>query len=225
MPPRPVGGVRPLLTADVLRVRADVDVTRAPLDDVCKRLLAQLRERCPQLLPRDPVPHGTLTDPVTIEGDAAQRVVQLGVAAAAGLDPGAAQLGTVLWRKGDLQLLVRVSAVKSSFADGTVEIAIPVACDEERGTVVVTFAVGSAQRVAGLLAATHDRPRGPATIVTLWSDELVALAWHGLLEAVSGLAGAAGRDVDDAALIPGALSVANGTLTVLPMARHEFDRA
>jgi hypothetical protein len=225
VPPRPVGGVRPLLTADVLRVRANVEAGREPLDDACKRLLAQVRERCPQLLPRDPVPHGTLTEPVTVDADAAQRVVQLGVAAAAGLDPRVERRGTVLWRKGDLQLLVRVSAVKSSFEDGVVEIAIPVACDEERGTVVVTFAVGGPQRVAGLLAATHDRPRGPATIVTLWSDELIALAWHGLLEAISGLAGAAGRDVDDAALIPGALAVANGALTVLPMARHAFDRA
>jgi hypothetical protein len=151
--------------------------------------------------------------------------VQLGVAAAAGFDPRVERSGTVLWRKGDLQLLVRVSAVTSSLGDGVVDIAIPVSCDEERGTVVVTFAVGGPQRVAGLLAATHDRPRGPSTIVTLWCDELIALAWHGLLEAIGGLAGAAGRDVDDAALIPGALAVAPGTLTVVPMARHAFDRA
>ena len=209
----------------MLRTRADVGAARGPLDDVCKRLLAQLRDRCPGLLPRDLVPHGTVTDPVTVDADAAQRVVQLGIAAAAGMDPRADNAGTVLWRKGDLQLLVHVSGVKSSFADGVAEVAIPVACDEEQGAVVVTFAVGGSQRVAGLLAATHDRPRGPATIVTLWSDELIALAWHGLLEAVIGLAGAAGRDVDDAALIPAAVSVANGSLSVTPMARHEFDRA
>ena len=222
-PPGAPSGRRPVLTADLLRRHADVTAVRPPLDDACKRLLAEVRKRCPHLLPAEPVPHGTPTDPITLDREAAVRVLRLGLAVAAGLHPDGDHGGTVLWRKGDLQLLVRVSAVEARFREGMVDVAIPVACDEEQGTVVVTFAVGGPQRVAGLLAATEDRPRGPATVVALWADELIALAWHGLLEGVTGLAGATGRDVDGAALIPAALSVSPDAFVVLPMARHAFD--
>jgi hypothetical protein len=52
----------------------------------------------------------------------------------------------------------------------------------------------------------------------------VAFAWHTVLEVVAQVAGEAGRDLDGSRLIPIALTVSPDGLSVVPMARHTFDR-
>jgi hypothetical protein len=209
---------RKAISPAILSRRIDLAALRPPLDDLCQRLLREVRERCPELLPRDPVPAGTLTDPVTLDPEAAVSAIRLGMEVAAGLRPDDGPT-TALWRRGDQQLLVHLADVHVKMDDGIVLVAIPVACDQERGTVLVTLAIGGEDRVAGLLAATQQAPEGPPTIVAVWGEELIALAWHGLLEAVSAVAGATGHDADGTALIPAAMSAAAAGLTVTPIAR------
>ncbi len=147
-------------------------------------------------------------------------------ALAAGVDrPGIAAVPAVLWREGDRQLLVYPTRVTAQFAVGVVAVSIPVFCDQVGEAVVhVTFVVGDPTQPAGLLAATEERPRGPAVVVDAWGDNLVAFAWHVLLEVTANVAGAAGRDVDGSRLVPIAVAAAKDGLRVVPMARHAFDR-
>lgn len=184
-------------------------------------MLEAVRRNCPGLLPEKPLPAGTAGKPVELDHDSARRVFRLGFRAAAG----AARADSVLWEKGSMQLLVHISRVEIALGDGTVTANIPVECDETGPTsVTVVFAVGSSERAAGALAATEDRPRGPVAIVTLWSEELIALAWQGVMQGVVGLAGAAGQDEDGAALVPAMFTVTANRVAVQPMARHTFDR-
>jgi len=212
---------RPLLSAARLQREADVVVGRHEVGEECARLLAQVRRQCPGLLPEEPLAAGKVAQPVEVDHDSARRVFRLGLRAAAGIR----RSDSVLWRKGDIQLLVHVSRVEIGLDDGSITVNIPVECDETgRTEVTVVFAVGSSRRAAGVLAATEDRPRGPVPIVTLWSEELVALAWRGVMEGVVGLAGATGADEDGAALIPATFAVTADRVAVQPMARLAFDR-
>jgi hypothetical protein len=184
-------------------------------------LLEVVRRQCPGLLPEKPLAPGSVAKPVELDHEAARRVLRLGFRAAAGIR----RADSVLWQKGDIQLLVHIARIEIGLDDGTITVNIPVECDETGvTTVTVIFAVGSSRRAAGALAVTEDRPRGPVAIVTLWSEELVALAWHGVMEGVLGVAGAAGEDEDGAALVPAMFSVTANRVAVQPMARHTFDR-
>ena len=98
-------------------------------------------------------------------------------------------------------------------------------CDQV-GTakVGVRFATGSDARPAGAVAATDERPLGPAAVVDLWGEALIAFAWHLILTTVAKLADASGRDADGAGLIPVGVRAADGQLVVVTMARHPLDR-
>jgi hypothetical protein len=212
---------RPLLSASAVRGIVDRAADRRPVEVECARLLVAVHRQCPGLLPEKPLKAGSVAKPVELKHDEARQVMRLGFRAAAG----ARDADSVLWQKGDLQLLVHIAQIEIGLDDGSITVNIPVECDETgRTSVTVIFAVGSSRRAAGALAVTEDRPRGPVAIVTLWSDEIIALAWHGVMEGVLGVAGAAGEDEDGAALIPATFSVTANNVTVQPMARHTFDR-
>ena len=101
-----------------------------------------------------------------------------------------------------------------------VVVTIPVSCDQTGDTQVhVTFVVGDQKRPAGLLAATEQRPRGPAVIVDAWGDNLVAYAWHVVIEVMTNVAGAAGRDLDGSRLVAVGVAVSGDEVRVTPMAR------
>ena len=145
-PPARAGGHAPLISAE------------------CQKLLDVVRKRCPGLLPGDPVAPGTVVDDVALNPAEAAALFPAAAALAAGVDqPGADPRAPVLWREGDLELLVQPAGVSARFGTGVVVVTIPVSCDQTGAAEVhVTFVVGDQKRPAGLLAATEERPRGPA---------------------------------------------------------------
>lgn len=209
------------------------------LDDVCTRLLADLRKRCPGLVPDDPLPAGTPGSVVPVAAGEAGQLITTAIAqavseSAAGRVPAQPPpASVVLWRDGIDSLLVQVSGISVKLQPGAVMVIIPVACDQlasddgspgGAGTVVVEIHVGMPGRPTGLLAAAPARPDGPDVVVERWGAALIALAWRGLLDAAGGVAAAAGKDTDGAPLVPVALVASADGLAVLPQARQSFDR-
>jgi hypothetical protein len=132
---------------------------------------------------------------------------------------------TVLWTSGDSEILVEVGGVKTELNDGLLLVTIPVRCEQAPSAhVQVAFAVGSDERPAGMVAATEERPRGPAVVIDIWGDALVAFAWQLVLAVTTALARESGKDIDGAGLVPAGVTVSADGLRILTMARHEFDR-
>ncbi len=97
-------------------------------------------------------------------------------------------------------------------------------CDQTGATEVdVSFAVGLPDRPLGLVVATEDRPLGPAAVVDVWGDALIALAWQSLLDVASGVSAASGSDSAGTPLIASALHSDGKSLSVTPQARFAFD--
>jgi hypothetical protein len=185
--------------------------------DVCRKLLAELRKRCPDLIPPAPLKPGTVGPRIPVDVRTAAELVRASVRPERG--------EAILWEEGENALLVHTGKIDLDFRDGQVIVAIPVRCDQVRSAVVrVPFAMGSAERPAGLVAATHARPDGPPEVVEIWGEALTALAWQALLGVASVLAGESGEDLDGTGLIPVALAATPDGFTVLTMARHPFDR-
>jgi hypothetical protein len=198
-----------------------------PISEECRRLLEVVRQRCPGLLPPDPVDAGTVVPAVQLKADEAAALFPVAAVTAAEINPAVGRpRRTVLWREGDRELLVAPFRVSARFGQGVIAVTIPVSCDQTGAAEVhVTFVVGDPKRPAGLIAATEARPRGPDVIVDAWGDSLTAFAWHVVLEVAANVAGEAGRDVDGSRLVPIALAASPDGLSVVPMARHAFDRA
>jgi hypothetical protein len=193
----------------------------------CKRLLEIIRRECPGLVPPDPLDPGGLAPELAVDPRTTQELVTTAALFATGLlgDDGRPRGDAVVWAEHDRELLVRVAKIRVRLASGVVAVTIPVQCDEVGDADVhVTFAVGSPDRPAGLIVATEERPRGPRIVVDLWGDALVAFAWRVLLDVAAHAAFAVGSDKDGQRLIPAALSADKDALTVLPQARHGFDR-
>lgn len=189
----------------------------APVTEECRRLLALLRQRCPGLVPPDPLNHGSVGPELTLKREEVSRLVT-----AAALDGGPT---AVVWARDDSELIVHVGKVSVQLGAGLVLVTIPVQCTEARTALVqVPFAVGDDKRPAGLLVATEERPRGPAAVVDVWGDALAAFAWKALLAMAAGVSAAAGTDESGAGLIPAALTANADVLRVQTMARFAFDR-
>ena len=129
---------------------------------------------------------------------------------------------TIAWVDGSNQLAIQVAELDLEIGDGQVVVLLPVRCDQAKGIVRVTFALGSPNRPRGLYAATERRPRGPEIVVDTWGDHLVAFAWQCLLGLYTGMAGAAGKDTRGNYLVPVEVTADRGGLTVVPMGRHRF---
>ena len=183
----------------------------------CRRLLQQLRKRCPDLLPPDPLPSGSVGAEIPLTRADVQRLVLAAAQQGAGKE--------VVWTNGDSELVVTVGKVTVALDRGLVTVSIPVRCDQMTGAVVaVPFAVGDVDHPAGMIVAAEERPRGPALIVDAWGEALVAFAWKVLLTVATAVAEASGNDEDGAGLIPAALTASPDALRVLTMSRHAFDR-
>lgn len=188
-------------------------------DPECLRLLANLRKRCPGLLPPDPLKPGAVGPELELN---VEEIAELVPRAAEDVAGAATQ---IVWVLGGDELLVHLAKVAVRASPGLILVTIAVQCDEVGIVeVLVPFAVGDKSRSAGLVAATEDRPRGPIEIVELWGESLIAFAWAVVLRVSTYLAGAAGQDQDGAPLIPAAMATDGETLRVLTQARHEFDR-
>lgn len=199
-------------------------------DEECRRLLALIKQRCPGLFPGgqagQPLPAGTLGPELPLNADETVQACRAVGRLVAGLptvnrdDP-----GIVVWSLGEDELAVFVTQIEVETQDGAVAIVIPVACDQTGPQkVVVRFAVGSAKRPAGLLAATDQRPFGPVEIVDVWGDALVSFAWQVVTGVSVRLASATNRDEDGLGLIPVGLAASRDGLSIATMARHQFDR-
>jgi hypothetical protein len=206
---------------------------RPPLDNTCEKLLVLVRQRCPGLLPADPLPPSGVTAPVPIDPKqtaglitiAARQAVLAATGARLPSDP--AQLpSSVLWQDGADTLLVEVAGINVQVGDGLVSVTIPVQCDQllnGRDVVIVDLVLGTPGRPTGMLAAATE-PRGPRVVVRRWGEALLALAWQALLDTAGGVAGAAGTDQDGAVLIPTGLTASQNGLAIIAQARHPFDR-
>jgi hypothetical protein len=170
----------------------------------------------------EPVPGGTVLEPLVVKRDNLSRLsIEAAKRAAGFFRP--TKRTEVVWVNGDSELAVSVADVRVETGKGTVLVSIPVRCDQTGSTEVhVTFAVGEPGRPAGLFAATQRRPRGPALIVETWGEAIVAFAWNVVLELVTGLAGATGKDTRGNRLVPVELEATRAGLAIVPMARHRF---
>jgi hypothetical protein len=190
-------------------------------------MLEIVRERCPGLVPPDPVGPSVAAPQVPVDPHTTRELFAVAALHATGLlDLAGRQTGeAVVWAEHDRELLVEAARVSVRLGPGVVAVTIPVRCEEVGATAVhVTFAVGDPDRPAGLLAATEERPRGPRLVVELWGEALVAFAWTLLLQVAAHVARAAGTDEDGAGLVPAAVAASPDGIGVLPQARHAFDR-
>ena len=132
---------------------------------------------------------------------------------------------TQVWVKDSCEVLVFSGRVALTLGDGLVLVTVPVSCDQSgAASIQIPFAVGSKDQPAGLVFATEDRPRGPDVIVDVWGEALTAFAWQLLMAALTRVAAQSGVDADGAGLIPIAFAAAPTGVTLVPMARHTFDR-
>ncbi len=172
--------------------------------------------------PLEPVASGTVLEPLVVDREALSRLSVEAAKRAAGFYRPTKRT-EVAWVNGDSELAVSVATVRVETGRGWIIVSIPVRCDQTEPTEVhVTFAVGAPGQPAGLFAATQRRPRGPALIVDTWGESIVAFAWNVVLELVTGLAGATGKDTRGNRLVPVELEATRGGLAIVPMARHRF---
>jgi hypothetical protein len=128
-----------------------------------------------------------------------------------------------LWVQGGNELAVSLNRIGLEVSEGLVTLVLQVRSDQT-GTVAVKvpFVCGSAKQPAGLYTATPRQPNAPPVIMQLWSEPLVAFAWHCLLNLVSGAASATGKDLRGNVLVPVNLAASAMGLEVQTMARHHF---
>lgn len=177
-----------------------------------------LKKRCPGVLRPEPVPPGQPGPEITLDPKQTLALFASAARSAAGAD-------VVLWDDGENRLLVHAAAVRAALDDGVIVVRIPVQCDQvKKAEVQVAFAVGSEKRPAGLIAATEPRPRGPAEVVDVWHESLVAFAWQTVLRLSTTLSAESGMDADGAGLVPLSLTASRKSLAIRTLARHEFDR-
>lgn len=189
------------------------------LDRQCRKLLRELERRCPGLLPTGPLPDGEVADTIVVD----QKDVERLFSAALGVDD-RRRRKPIIWEQAGSELLVDLHRTRVAVLDGLILIGIPVETVETgRAEVTVAFAVGTPDRLAGMVATTEAKPRGPAAIVDLWAEALTAFAWQTLLDVVERLAARTGVDLDGEPLLPGALVAVKGRLGLVPQAGHVFE--
>jgi hypothetical protein len=166
-------------------------------------------------------------------GAAAPRLVRVPVAEAnrlllatvrlvADLPPRAS--GLFVWTQGSSELQVDAQGVQIACDVGLVTVRVPVACDQlaKPAAVLVPIAVGTPQKLAGLVMATFDRLAGPELVTALWSEAIAAFAWEALVHLAQQLSAAVGKDAAGRPLVPASIGADKGVLLVQPMARHDL---
>ena len=181
--------IRPVQLSNLIgEVAMDVPKNVDPLDFVTGTVLGRLRAELPDTLPKAPIPMGRKGAVLPVSATALATLVPL---AALRRTEGTE---SIVWDDGVNQLQVQAARVRTTVTDGMVRVMVPVACDQVRTTMEIAFAVGSERRVAGMIAATADRPVGDPLIARIWGDALIAFAYGILLDLADSLAGASGRD-------------------------------
>lgn len=165
---------------------------------------------------------GAVVQPITLTPARLRELARVAARRASGLFRDAKH-AEVVWVRGDSELAVNIAEVGVQLSEGQVVLVLIVRSDQSgRAEIAVPFAVGGRDAPAGMYAATFRKPSGPALIVETWGDALVAFAWQCLLELVSGIAGAVGKDARGNVLVPVELMASKRALSIVPMARHRF---
>ncbi|HNJ83843.1 MAG: hypothetical protein U1E80_11860 [Piscinibacter sp.] len=165
---------------------------------------------------------GDVFEPVFIEAGRSIELMRVASRRAAGFFR-PTQRSEVVWVEGENELAVGIAGVDVKLGDGLIRVLIPVRCDQSgAASVEVLFATGSPTEPAGLYAATARRPNGPEIVIAAWGDALVAFAWQCVLDLVTGIAAATGKDARGNLLVPVELAVSAHGIQILPMARHRF---
>jgi hypothetical protein len=165
---------------------------------------------------------GEVAEPVFIELDKVSELLRVAARRASGLLKPTKRT-EVVWVDGASELVINIVDLHATLDDGLVIVHLPVRCDQVPSDVIdVAFAVGSRDRPAGLFASTYRRPNGSELVVTVWGEALVAFAWQCLLDLVTGIAGATGKDARGNVLIPVEMWASAKGLQIFPMARHRF---
>lgn len=185
----------------------------------CEKLLAELRRRCPDLVPTAPLEQGEVNAPFNLrEKDISQ------LTRAALMPEGEAR--TILWRKAGSEILFHPRKTRTEIRNGLIIVGIVLESVETKQSVLtVPFAVGTEQRLASTVMVTEQRPRGHALLVELWGDAVIAVAYEAVLQVISGMATAAGSDQLGQPLKPGAIIASKGELTVVPQAFHAIENS
>lgn len=189
------------------------------LDFVAASVLGRLRQEVPAALPTAPVRTGRKGAELPVSSEALGTLVRLAALRRTEGDD------RIVWDDGTNQLVVDAAGVRSVVTEGMVRISVPVACDQTRATMEIAFAVGSGTRVAGMIAATADRPIGDPLVAAVWGDALIAFAYGILLDLADSLAGASGRDEKNDRLVPRGLVARRGQLNIETQARFTYDRS
>ena len=190
--------------------------TTGQLNSVVNAVMEGIRLEVSDALPQKPITAGNAGADVPLTSKAFSQLIQL-----AATDRSEGQ-DSVVWDDGVNELIVHASRTKAVIKDGEIRIDIPVAADGLRTTMQIPFAVGSKERVAGLVVATLSRPAGPPVISQIWGDALLAFAYGSLMDVVASVTGALGHDTRNDRLVPRALIARRGRLTIETQARFRF---
>lgn len=165
---------------------------------------------------------GDVFEPVFIEAGHSVELLRVASRRAAGFFRPTKRT-EVVWVEGENELAVGIAGVDVKLGDGLIRVLIPVRCDQTgAANIELLFATGSPTEPAGLYAATSRRPNGPEVVVAAWGDALVAFAWQCVLDLITGIAAATGKDARGNLLVPVELAVSARGIQILPMARHRF---
>jgi hypothetical protein len=176
-------------------------------------------------LSTNPIPAGKACEPVLVDATNASAMLRVSAQRSAGLCRDAKRT-EVVWVDGDRELAVNLAGLQVKLGNGTIQLAIPVCCDQTGGVIIeVLFVVGSPDRPTGMYASTYRRPEGPEVIVNAWGEALVAFAWQCVLGLVSGIAGAVGKDARGNVLVPAEMTVSTRGIAIVSMARHRFSNS
>ncbi len=104
-----------------------------------------------------------------------------------------------------------------------VTIGVTVECDQyQRQTIPVPIGVGQKKAVSGLVMSSFQDLQGPAGLVEVWSDSIIAFAWETLLEVATTICAEVGRDAQGRALVPGTIGASPDRLLIQPVARYSL---
>jgi hypothetical protein len=187
----------------------------------CQKLLDDLRKQCPEV-PVSDVPAGTIIEIVSLTDEQVTTDV-------ISLLTDNHSRNSVVWSDAESEVVVHFHETRvRTLPHGLMLIGLTLQAQETGPnpvTLTVPFALGRDNRIAGMLAVTESRPRGPTVLVDRWGDAVIATAWQALLDLAVASAASAGSDAAGRPLVPAALIVDPPRLGIVPRARFDFETA
>lgn len=194
-----------------------------PLDRLARDLAgsAGRGKAPPSGAPAPRVVPGQLRPIPDLERGRAERLFQSALVRVCGGDPRVAARG-ILWRDAGNEIVLHPARATLATGERLIVVAIPVYTDQTGDALVaIPFVTNAGDSALGLIAATETTPRGPAAVVDVFGDTLVAVAWAALVETAAAWAGAAGDAAGHGRLAPAGLSATKAALLVTAQGRFE----